>query len=508
MSKLKCEKCGREHTDASYYCTGCGAFLAQNRFETEGVTDETERKIRRILHNLQKSPHYPIVWNETVDAYTRKVERMQSLLRIAQMNIESGELNQKIDDFLTLCQKPDFQIAFVGTIKTGKSTLINALLGHNYASVDVTPETAVLTKFRSSKKDYIHVTFYSVKEWEKLWKTVQKGADKFLEKYNELRAESVKEQWLGHRQEHIEVENRDIEKELFQWSSSKSPVHYFVKELEVGISTLPKEFPSQVVFVDTPGLSDPVEYRSQISREYIHKANAVFVCVDAQKIYKEEIETIASVFSFSSHNKNKVHIIATHWDALNDPKGDWEKKQKPYMVEQLTGAAFYDKKMIAEQKIMYAAAYIYNLCRKYSKLEAKEKKIVQILPIKLDMDIEFGLMTERNLQEIMEICNIKNINQVIVNELIANYSKLLYEDIEQLYRDIRYVAKRVSAEQKKELGERISLSDADIEALKAKLFEKQKSQKEIQQSQEQLKAALGSLEKRTKERLEEMMGRI
>ena len=77
-------------------------------------------------------------------------------------------------------------LALVGENGAGKSTLINALLGHEYASMDVTPETAALTKFRSSERDYVHVKFYSKAEWDNLWASVQKGADKFLEEYKKL----------------------------------------------------------------------------------------------------------------------------------------------------------------------------------------------------------------------------------------------------------------------------------------------------------------------------------
>jgi len=471
------------------------------------ISSDMEMKLNRIIGNLQENPHYDIIWNETVNAYTRKVERIQSLLRIKDMGVESNELDQNISDFLNLCRKPDFQIAFVGTIKTGKSTLINSLLGHNYASIDVTPETAALTKFRSSENDYVHVTFYSANEWKLLWNSVQKEADKFLQEYYNLQADKQKEKWVGHKEEHKIVPNIEIEKELSIWSSSKSAIHYFVKEIEVGISTLPKEFPKQVVFVDTPGLSDPVEFRSQISRDYIHKANAVFVCVDAAKMYKEEIETIASVFSFSAHNKNKVHVIATHWDTLNDPISDW-KKQSEYMAEQLTGKAFYDTKEMAMKNILYAAAYIYNLCRDYNNLEGKEKKIVNILPMKLDMDVEIGMLTQSDIKQLMEITNIHNINQIIVDELVLKYSQLLYGDIENLYKNIKYIVNRVAGERNSELDDRIAISSADMHKIKEKLEMKIKDRDDIKQTQEQLKAALKSLDKSTKRRLDIIMSQM
>lgn len=507
MENIVCAACGKENLESDYYCRNCGSFLQRERLENKSIADESEFKIKRIKNNLQFYPHQPIVWNDTIDRYAEKVERIHGLVHIKDLQIESNELNQKIEDFLTLCRKPDFQIAFVGTIKTGKSTLINALLGHNYASMDVTPETAVLTKFRSSEMDYVHVTFYNPKEWNMLWKSVQKGADKFLEEYHALKADQEKDKWVGHGEVHKEIANCDIEDELSKWSSSKSAVHYFVKEIEVGISTLPRDFPKQVVFVDTPGLSDPVAYRSEISRKYIHRANAVFVCVDAAKIYKEEIETIASVFSFSAHNKNKVHIIATHWDVLNDPIEDW-KKQKSYMARQLTGPAFYDSEEKAKQKIMHSAAYIYNMCRDYQKLERKERNIINFFVMKLDMEMEFGNLTKEDLEKVMELCNIRTINQVIVDELVQKYASLLYEDFGNAYNDIMYIARRVISEEKKELNERIAASNASIQILEEKVTEKKKDRDEIKQVQSQLKAALKSLEKTTYKRLDLIVAQL
>jgi len=71
------------------------------------ISSDMEMKLNRIIGNLQENPHYDIIWNETVNAYTRKVERIQSLLRIKDMGVESNELDQNISDFLNLCRKPE-----------------------------------------------------------------------------------------------------------------------------------------------------------------------------------------------------------------------------------------------------------------------------------------------------------------------------------------------------------------------------------------------------------------
>lgn len=491
-----CPNCGKENDSNRYFCSKCGTLLNSSLFSNKMIYEKEETKIMRILENLPKIPHSKILWNDTIDLYTGKVEKYKALMRLPGIKSDNAII-EKMEDFLDLCTKSEFQIAFVGTIKTGKSTLINSLLGHNYASMAVTPETAALTKFRSSPRDYVKVSFYSQKEWAELWASRTSAADAFMREYNELNADEYKNKWVGHETINKEIANSDIEPELSVWSSSKSAEHYFVKEIEVGISSLPENFPRQVVFVDTPGLSDPVAYRSEITKKYIRKANAVFVCVDAQKVQKSEIETISSVFSFSSHNKNKVHIIATHWDKLNKPIEDW-KEQKLWLEKRLIGKGFFDTQEMAHTNIMHSAAHIYNLCRDYGELEQDDKITLMQFALGMKMDIQ---NLKYNLPELQKLTNIESIRKVVTDELASNYQVLLCQDIEKKYLDITYTLKRIAKEEKKEAEDVIEISKADLEKMQAKVDEQKKNYDEISACKEQLTAILKSVENNTQKRL-------
>ena len=251
MKKKLCSKCGAENQLTRYFCNSCGAFLDSNAYN-KSVYELPQMKIMRIVDNLRHMKHGQPVPDEAFEPYAEKMERLQAIFALPEF-IHNKSVIEEMKAFLDMCRHPDFQIAFVGTIKTGKSTLINALLGKNYASMAVTPETAALTKFRVSPQDYVNITFYSEKEWDELWAS-RHHADRFMEEYNALDAESQKEKWIGHIPLHKNLTSDEVERELTKWSSSKSAEHYFVKEIEVGISTLAKDFPSQVVFVDTPGI--------------------------------------------------------------------------------------------------------------------------------------------------------------------------------------------------------------------------------------------------------------
>ena len=497
---ITCPKCGKSNINDRYFCPICGTLLQPNSFSNKSVYEESELKIKRILENLDKTPYSKILWNDTIDLYSKKVEKYQALMRLPEIKTEAG-ISEKMRDFLELCIKPEFQIAFVGTIKTGKSTLINSLLGHNYASMAVTPETAALTKFRSSPRDYVKIIFYSKEEWNILWASRTSAADTFMNEYNELNADDFKDKWVGHESIYKEIPNDQIEKELSIWSSSKHAEHYFVKEIEVGISSLPEDFPKQVVFVDTPGLSDPVAYRSEITKQYIRKANAVFVCVDAQKVQKSEIETISSVFSFSSHNKSKVHIISTHWDKLNKPIEDW-KEQKAWLEKRLIGKGFFDTKEMAQSNIMHSAAHIYNLCRDFDNLDQSDNITLMQFALGMRFDITNLKLC---LSDMKALTNIDNINKVITDQLAKNYQVLLYEDIEKKYLDIVYNLKRIAGDNKKESSEFIEISKADINKMKAKIEEQKRNYEKIYDCKQQLTAMLKAVEKNTQKRLDKIL---
>lgn len=500
MDKKICPHCNAENKLTRYFCEKCGAFLEAENFESD-VYDMQQMKIMRIVDNLRHMEPSEQVPDEAFAFHAEKVERLQALLALPEFS-RNEKLGENMRDFLSLCRHPEFQIAFVGTIKTGKSTLINALLGKNYASMDVTPETAALTKFRVSPRDYVKVDFYTETEWKELWKT-RHNADKFMEEYELLDAESHKHEWVGHKPIYNEVTSDEVEDELRKWSSSKSAEHYFVKEIEVGISTLAKDFPPQVVFVDTPGLFDPVSYRSDLTKKYIRRANAVFVCVDANKIQQQEIETISTVLSVSSNNKEKVHIVATHWDKLNKPEKSWPL-QKEFFVRQLTGKGFFETQEIATRNILHTAAYIHILCRDYEMLDEDDR--ISLMQFALPYRFNVESIDDRN--KMMEKANVSTIYSIIRDNLAGNYRKFLMEDVENRFIGIRHDLQRVVDDTREDAAELFAASQSELEAFKEKAEAKRKDYETIKDVSQKLNAIIDQVETNTARQMESICGQL
>ena len=110
--------------------------------------DEVKKEYLEKIENLKKVLNSPVIdtqylWNETVRKYAVTMEQVRKMLLLNEIKPSiSKRILSNIQIFLDKCSNPEFHIALVGAIKAGKSTLINALLGYELASTEVTQERA------------------------------------------------------------------------------------------------------------------------------------------------------------------------------------------------------------------------------------------------------------------------------------------------------------------------------------------------------------------------------
>lgn len=349
--------------------------MFQCEFQDKKLEEKYKEKEKQLLGIANASVNdKKYIWNQTAHKYAVTMERVKRVLQTEGMKeYDTQRIINRINSLLEQCSSAEFQIALVGAIKAGKSTLINALLGYEYASTKVTPETASLTKFRKADKNYIKISFYTENEWERVWNSAEKSkARVFLEEYNSLNAEAEKKNWVGKEICTEECENNEMLVKLIEkWTSSKSPAHYFVKEVEVGLQDF--GLPEGVILVDTPGLDDVVEYRSNITKEYIEKANAVLVCVKSDALTGQEMATIYGVFSNKRNHPEQIYIIATQIDTLNHPQEDW-RQQREEWLKHLKGKGAYGNLKLAEKNLVEVSAYLNILLKNYADFEKDDDR--------------------------------------------------------------------------------------------------------------------------------------
>ncbi len=445
------------------------------------------------------------LWDNTVKRYATAMERAKKVLSSEEIHdyITMGMM-KNIDTFLNRCANAEFHIALVGAIKAGKSTLINALLEYEYASTKVTPETASLTKFRKADENLVKVSFYTKEEWEKLWKSAQDAkATVFLEEYDVLKAESEKNNWLSHPEQTIICNGKsELADEIMKWTSSKSPVHYFVKEVEVGLKDF--RFPEGVVLVDTPGLDDVVEYRSNITRDYIDRANAVLVCVKSDALTGQEMHTIYSVFSNTRYQPEKVYIIATQLDTLNRPEKSW-KEQKDEWLKYLKGKGAYGNLQLAEANLIPVSAYLYTLLLQYDTYASDDEseKSWDLDSILSKLRIRITDFHSR-YEELMNFTNICLLRNKIEREIVSRHKEIMIEDIENSYfickEEIHTCLKKIRGEQE----DIITTSKGGIEEIIKKQKEFTQKYEEAKNDKKELEVLINKLRIITQKRADEL----
>ncbi len=487
-----CSKCSNRNEDNDLFCSSCGEIIGGKSFQNQEVLKQHSQNICNFIEKIQSSKNQGVTsplaeLNETFE----KANNLQSFLEIYK-EIEPNDTN--IQNFLEQIQKflyqdNDFQIAFVGTVKAGKSTLINAILKQDFASTSATPETAVLTKFKYGENNSIKITFYTREEWDKLWASAtanQNKAGAFLDEFKSLNAEAQIEKYVGH-DPIIEQLDKDI---LKKYTGSTDAVHYFVKEAEISF----RDFPiadKNIVFVDTPGLDDAVDYRSQVTRDYIKRANLVLMCIKVDPIHNTELQTIIRTFDNTCGNPEKVFLLGTQYDIRNKPIKEWEELKTEWMKHVVSKEETDKTKLtpsLAKTHILPVAAYISLLCdikRRGTNFSEDKQEQLENICFKLYRNADI----DKHLDGIYEFANIKAVYDAISNftkgskDYVINDAKISYKNLSNEI--INYFQ---SCEQS--LGQTYSIGQSDVQKITEKIMEEKNKLKELEIAQNEFREQL------------------
>lgn len=485
--------------------------------EKNNINDEVLSEYKVKINKLDRLSKEQVVsseyeWNQSVREYVRKLGNVKNIFNSFEIKDEVSDLVKKINNFEIKCSDSKLNIALVGAIKAGKSALINALLDTDLASVNETPETASLTKFLSSgsDKNYIEIKFYTTSEWDALWESINNSGvsgNVFLSDYTSMKSENYKSEYLN--KEDIIKEFTDmleLKKEVTKWTSSSSPTHYFVKEVKIGLAN--DIIPKNVIYVDTPGLDDVVEYRSNITRDYLSKADCVLLCIKSDSLRADEYKTLTSVFSNVKHPE-QVYVIGTQIDGANDILENW-KKQKLEWTKYLKDNTAYREEKLVSTNLIGVSAYLQTLLYKYKNGLIKDNDInyrqLKITMLKLGYDSE--KLDDNTYSELLKVANIENLRSTIKNNIIINKEKFLLDNIEKSYNILKEeIIKRMQGI-KSNNQEIINNSEKSIEEIEEKKREYQEKIEEYEKEKRNNKIVINNIKDSIEEEINELMKKI
>lgn len=463
----------------------------------DNITTETKRQIRKL---------------NVLEEYINNLKKVFS-------NSDFSNVENQIKDHKDFIKEPDLQVAIVGSIKAGKSTFINAFLKENIASTEVTPETASLTKFKYSDKNHLVIRFYTSEEWKELWDSVE-DSDKqfrsnvFKREYESVNADSIKNDYLNKSDLTINCDDMDfLVEKVREYTSKRSAKHYFVKEIIVGINN--ENIPKEVMFVDTPGLNDVVSYRSDITNNYIKRANAVIVCVQSSNLTNDELLTILKVFENVGKDIYKVIVLGTKLDILNSPKSDWLKQKKEwfnYLIDK------YKDENIMSSNILGVSSYVDKHLSDIEKGKDIDEDSIFIIDkfaksfdinLKLDnSNIDKSLNPEeaykmmklnaikKNIQQIKESTNINNINKLLKNSILVHSSDIVLKDLNKKFSNLIKDTKIKIDELKNETADMKSTLDMSENEKEAYILSKNEEMESLKESKIEVNNAFNELKQK------------
>ena len=236
--------------------------------------------------------------------------------------------------------------------------------------------------------------------------------------------------------------------------------------------------------MDTPGLSDPVRYRSDITRRYIKRSDWILACITGENLScQPEFNFLSKVISNKGGDVSKIFVVATKKDMLTNAEG--EKKEKEFLIRL---GELYNNDSMAVSRFAFVAAEVHLMTTQVIQginLEPEEKKKFKKALLEIDEDLEFSDVS-RKADDILKYASVNDlfdrINKVvllnrrnyIVNGIINDYikcMKVINENASLYLDDSKAYLKKLTEDREYDQSqiEKIEQSNRDIEILQGKI---------------------------------------
>jgi hypothetical protein len=271
-----------------------------------------------------------------------------------------GKLHSRVgwlvNDTLKRLEQHTARIAFVGQVKAGKSSVVNAFMKRpDFLPTDVNPSTAVITKiyFDSAKQpaNTALFHFFTEHEWDELFSKRDKHDPNYsalmslpasrrslesLRQRAQVRLGPGYEQLLGKHHLFSAVTPRIVEQYVsagdFSNKSKSMQDKYFsdvTRMAEVFLDANPVFYPS--VLIDTPGVNDLFFVREEITRANLADADVYVLVLTAQQpLSRGDLSLLRLLRGLK---RDKVIAVINRIDILTDIYGEGERLRQSVQAD-------------------------------------------------------------------------------------------------------------------------------------------------------------------------------
>lgn len=259
-----------------HYMSGYGSVAPEASAALNGIVEELHGTIGQLMRSLQQE--------RTEDLHAR-LERMSASIDLSLLNTLEElitkyglvEFRSALATILDTLERRGLELAVFGRVSTGKSSLLNRLLGSDVLPVGVTPITAVPTRIGFGREPRLRVWF-------------------------------------------ADAPSRELDvSALAEYASERENPANAKRVLRL-IVELPAPFlESGVTLVDTPGLGSLATAGAAETLAYLPHCDVAAVLVDASStITSEDLATVGSLLDAGI----RVSVLLSKGDLLNEKDRD------------------------------------------------------------------------------------------------------------------------------------------------------------------------------------------
>lgn len=426
---------------------------------------------------------------------------LEEVQREAQGEISVQRFLERLQEVEHLLDsRSEVVIGVVGQIKSGKSTLLNAIFfeGECTLPVAASPHTARLTCIRkgASRKAIVH--FYTKEEWEQIESEARAGElrstlEQMKKKAKEMISGSEVEVSPEEQEPTVSNELRLLVEEaearlgkkgiaevlqqgkkeigfheLDDYVSAKGNYAYVVKCADL---YLPAPELDGVMVVDTPGTNDPIEARERETLRFLERADAVLFCVSpgVRFLDSNDLHLIFSQLRIPLE-AGAVVVAATKMDSLSEREyGEWKRmkaeaqarvlkflEERPIyegFIEQLrSGVA----KAFSEENIVEISALMYEIGqwlakkvspspRRVEDLQYHARRIAEALKIPSDPKVFIEKSGCEQLRQVLNKKILQRKEEIVLSNVKKRLKAIVEDVINQLQRKQEDVQLQVEA---------------------------------------------------------------